>query len=175
MSRKTKPQSFSIESSIWEEFEPFAVKLGVSRNVLLGKLVTDYVRGTNETKFSEKEALLKARIRKLDAEIKEKNELLAIRKRKLEAETKIKEYHAKHVDVIGTNPSRQARQVMDTVVNHNKIVQPDGSFKCPRCQRRFAELEVYLQVDKMHAHMKNDHYSEYTEKERAEILAVIEN
>ena len=82
----------------------------------------------------------------------------------------------KYYETFGDIPSRQAKNTIHTKATKTKqILQPDRSFICPRCPLRIAESEIYKQVDKLYYHMKNDHNSEYTEDEKNQILAVIEN
>ena len=81
----------------------------------------------------------------------------------------------KYYENFGSLPSNDAKHVIHKkATKTKKIVQPDGSFRCPRCSQRIAESEIYKQVDKLYNHMRFDHNSDYTDEERQEILSVIE-
>ena len=81
----------------------------------------------------------------------------------------------KYYETFGSLPSKEGRNAIhQKATNTKQIVQPDGSFVCPRCPLRIAESEVYKQVDRLYYHITNDHNSYYTTEEQSQILAVIE-
>lgn len=166
--RKTKPQSFSCTPEKWEALEPIAKELGISRNQLISKLVdlTLENEGIDFATATPTQSSIDAEL-KAEQLVKAKNQnsLHKIKSRKLEAETKIKEYHAGHLDVIGSSPSATAHRAMESHVTGNQAYDKDAIY-CPDCKWHTNSNEsIQWQIDRITDHVKSTHRRNFTEEE----------
>lgn len=166
-----KPQSISIEESIWNDLAIPAEKQGLSKNQLVQKLVEHYVKtgrmGEQDTPTALSiDSLIKAEnLERLKLKNQEHREVQSIKKRKLEATTKIIEYHAEHLDVIGATPSRAAKTAMEHHVNQTQPYDENAIY-CPDCKWHSNSRDsISYQIDRITDHVRYHHKRNFTEDE----------
>lgn len=136
------------------------------------QIISDFVNGkfnpSNENNINEK--IKEANFIKSQNH----NELQAIRKRKLEAETKISEYHANHLDVIGSMPSNQAKEAIKHYVSGTRPFD-DQAIRCPDCSNWQSNTRhpIEWQIDSITKHIQNFHNRNFSELEAKELAELI--